>query len=128
MRNSPFLASEDIEGLGEVEVVIEGVYKISDAAVQDGRKIDEGYTLKFKGKDKMMVLNATNMKTLSRAFGSSTQNWLDKSVRLFIQDGIRKPGGRSGETTRGLRIKTDAKAQVQKTSDAAAQNMLNKVK
>jgi hypothetical protein len=52
-----------------------------------------------------MILNATNRKALSSAFGADTKKWLGQKVTLYVQDGIRKPGGKHGETCTGLRIR-----------------------
>lgn len=120
MRKSEFLACEDIEGLGDVAVVIEKVLKIRDAAVQDGKKLD-GFTIKFKGKDKMMVVNSTNAKTLTRAFGVDTKKWIDKGALIFIQDNVRSP---KGGLTRGLRIKVDGAKQNQAAAKAAENSVM----
>lgn len=104
MRASPWLASEDLAGLGDVSVVIECVVKIENAVLQDGRTEKLLWGLKFQGKDKSMVLNATNRKTLTLAYGALTKEWPGKQVTLYVQDGVKKPGAR-GETTTGLRIR-----------------------
>jgi hypothetical protein len=104
MKDSPWLASEDLLGLGSVEVEIAGVNKNTDVPMDGGRKEACLYSVAFKGKQKQMILNATNRKTLSRAFGADIDGWIGQTVKLFVQDGIRKPGGKRGETTTGLRI------------------------
>jgi hypothetical protein len=109
MRASPWLASEDLEGMGEVKATIEAVYKHTDVPMQDGRREKVLYSVKFAGKDKQMVLNATNRKALSHAYGARVSEWHGKTCTLFVQDGIRKPGGKSGETCKGLRIKVEQK-------------------
>jgi hypothetical protein len=124
MRKSEFLACEDIEGLGDVAVVIEKVLRVKDAAVQDGRKLD-GYTIKFQGKDKMMVVNSTNAKVLTRAFGVDTKKWPGQSVKIYIQDGVRNP---KGGTTRGLRVKVDSAKQNQSAAKNAEDNIIGKTK
>ena len=103
MRTSPWLASEDLDGLGEVPVVIEAVYKHGDVTMQDGRKLKVMFALKFAGKDKEMVVNATNRKTLAAAFGANVKAWKGKSVLLYVQDGVKNPAG--GAPVKGLRIK-----------------------
>ena len=50
-----------------------------------------------------MILNATNRRMLSAAFGADTKGWIGKPADLYVQDGIRKPG-KGGGTTTGLRI------------------------
>jgi hypothetical protein len=105
MRTSPWLASEDLDGMGEVPVTIEAVFRHSDVTMQDGRKLKTLFALKFAGKDKQMVVNATNRKTLAGAFGADVRAWKGKAVRLYVATGIKNPAG--GAPTKGLRIKTD---------------------
>lgn len=123
MRKSPFLASEDIDGLGDIDAEIEGVYRDTDVQMADGRKEKEIYTLKFKGRDKRMCLNATNIKTLSRAFGADIKKWVGQKVKLYIQDGVKA----FGSTTRGLRVKVDSRASQQQKSSDAANSLTDKI-
>jgi len=99
---SKFLASEDFLGLGEVELIISGVFEHADEVMQDGKK-KSFYSIGFEKTPKRMVLNATNRKTLAAAFGAVVTNWTGKKITLFVKDGIRNPAG--GETVCGLRIK-----------------------
>lgn len=124
MRDSKFLACEDIEGLGDVTVEIEGVKRVADAAVQDGRKLN-GFALKFKGKDKMMVTNATNTKSLTRAFGVDTKKWAGQKVIIYIQDNVKSP---KGGITRGLRVKVDTTKQNKAAANSAVDAILNQNK
>jgi hypothetical protein len=100
-----WLASEDFAGLGDVTVQIESIKRHTDVALDAGRKEPELFAVHFKGSEKGMILNATNRKTLSSAFGADTKNWIGQKVKIFVIDGVRKPGGKAGETTTGLRIK-----------------------
>ena len=100
--DNKFLASEDFIGLGEVSVIIAGVFEHADEVMQDGKK--KGfYSIGFEKTPKRMVLNATNRKLLAACFGAETKNWIGKSVSIFVQSGIRNPAG--GETVNGLRLK-----------------------
>ena len=103
MRTSPWLASEDLAGMGDVPVTIEQVKKHTGLTMQDGRPLKLAYSLKFAGKDKQMILNATNRKALSAAYGANVQAWKGKTVLLFVQDGVKNPAG--GPPVCGLRIK-----------------------
>ena len=105
MKTSVWLASEDLLGLPDAKVTIASVNKHEDVPMDGGRMEKKLFALGFQGREKQMILNATNRKTLSGAFGASTKNWIGKDVLLFAQDGIKKPGGRSGETCTGLRIR-----------------------
>lgn len=102
MRTSPWLASEDLDGLGEVEVTIENVLQHKDAIMQDGRKQPKLFSVKFVGKERQLVLNVTNRKTLAGKFGADCKAWRGQKIHLFVKDGVRCP---SGGTTKGIRIR-----------------------
>jgi hypothetical protein len=106
--NSVWLASEDLLGLPEAKVTINRVTRNENVEMDGGRKEPVLFSIGFEGKQREMILNATNRKTLSGAFGASTKNWIGKQVILYVQDGIRKPGGKRGETCTGLRIRIPA--------------------
>lgn len=106
MKKSPWLSSEDLLGLRDgVNVDVESVHRHQNAVFDEGRIEAEVFSLKFKGKDKELVLNATNRKTMAKAYTSLTSNWIGKTVNIHVVDGVRKPGGKKGETTTGLRIR-----------------------
>jgi hypothetical protein len=85
MRESPWLASEDILGFSELPVTIESVHKHKDVAFDQGRKKDVVYAIKFAGTTKQLVLNATK-------------------VALFVDTKVKM----AGKFVNGIRIK-DAK-------------------
>lgn len=122
MKSSPWLASEDLLGISPQQVVISGVFQHEDVPMDGGRKEKLLFAIGFEKIGKQMILNATNRKSLSRQFGADTKNWIGKSVSLFVQDGIRKPGGRAGETTTGLRIGLPG-ATAQKTAKEVANEL-----
>ena len=101
--SAKWLASEDFIDLGEVEFEIAGVYQNAGETMQDGKKKDF-FSIAFTKTPKQLVLNATNRKTLSAAFGAQVKNWIGKKVRIYAQDGVKAIGG---GTTTGLRIKAD---------------------
>jgi len=105
-KPTPWLSSEDLMDLpGDVEVVIEAVYAHRGAIFDDGRKEDV-YSLKFAGKQKQLILNATNRRRLIELFGTTkVKEWIGKKITLYVESGIRKPGGIRGETTTGIRIR-----------------------
>lgn len=100
-----WLASEDIIGLGEIKLTINGVVRNEDVPMDGGRKEKLLFSLRFDRSEKQMILNATNRKTLAAAFGADTKKWVGQEVVVYVLDGIRKPGGRAGETTTGLRLR-----------------------
>jgi hypothetical protein len=103
MKTSPWLGSEDLLGIGSATVEIETVWQNEDVAMDAGRVEKELFSLAFKSIPKQMILNATNRRTLSAAFGADVKNWTGKTIEIYVQDGIRKPG-KGGGTTTGLRI------------------------
>lgn len=114
-KDSQWLASEDI-GTREVTVTIEHVEIYNDVAFDGGRKEAKVSALKFAGKEKRMILNATNRKTLVRLYGMDTAQWQGKPVTLYVDMRVRQVGGGYGP---GLRIKSEpAKAH---TAQEAAQ-------
>lgn len=117
MKTSPWLASEDLLGVGPVKVKITGVIQNNDVEMDGGRKEACLFSLAFNGIPKQMILNATNRRTLSAAFGADTKQWLEQSVELYVQDGIRKPG-KGGGTTTGLRIRATPNPELAKARRA----------
>ena len=107
MKSSEWLASSDIIGLGDVQVTIESVVKSTNVKMDGGKTEKEIYSLKFVGKDKKMVLNATNRKTLAKMFSASVKKWKGQKVKLYVEDGVRNPKG--GSPVQGLRIKFETK-------------------
>ena len=101
MRDSPWLASEDIKHLGDVKVVIESVHKDNDVSFDEGRKKPVVFSLKFVGKGRKLVLNATNRKLLSKMFGTDTTEWVGKEITLYVQEGIKV----GKEVKDGIRIR-----------------------
>ena len=99
---SRFLASEDFIGLGEIKVIINGVFEHSEEKMHDG-KIAAFYCVGFEKTKKRMVLNATNRKTLAACFGSDTAKWIGKEVEIYVEHGVKNPKG--GEKVTGLRLK-----------------------
>lgn len=102
LRTSPWLASEDLVGLGDVEATIEDVL-IYDAITFDGGRTEKNVpTLKFAGKQKQLVLRTSaNRKTLVHMFGSDTKAWRGKTVRLFHDPSVKFGGKAVG----GIRIR-----------------------
>src|SRR5690554_4945273 len=48
-----------------------------------GKKADKKPILTFEGKDKRMVVNATNAKTIAAMYGPHVEDWIGKPVALF---------------------------------------------
>lgn len=104
LRTSPWLAGEDLVGLGEVPCVIEAVLIYDEVMFDGGRKEKNVPTLKFKDKQKQLVLRTSaNRKALVRMFGSNTKEWLGKTVHLYFDPTVKF----GGKCVGGLRIKEE---------------------
>lgn len=101
MKTNPWLASEDLFGLPSPELTITGVFRNLDVKMEAGRKVAELYSISFDGTPKQMILNATNRRELSRAFGASVKNWVGKTVTLLVKNDVEF----AGKIVSGLRIK-----------------------
>ena len=99
--NSPWLASEDILGLGDIKVTIQAVHRHRDVEFEAGRSIKVVYSLQFAGKDKQLVLNATNRKVLVQKFGTNVKDWAGKRVVLYVDEHVMM----MGKVVCGIRIK-----------------------
>jgi hypothetical protein len=104
LRTSPWLASEDLIGLGEVPAEIEDVL-IYDAVTFDGGRTEQNVpALKFKAKAKQLVIKTSaNRRALVRMFGADTRNWRGKTVHLYHDPSVKFGGKQVG----GLRIKLE---------------------
>lgn len=101
-----WLSSEDLFDAGDVLVEVEGVYKHRDAVFDAGR-IATVFALKFLGKGKQLVLNATNRKFMVNLAGTTdTSKWKGQKVILYVRRDVPKKGGARGEVTCGIRMKT----------------------
>lgn len=99
---SPWLAGEDLNGMGDVEVVIEDVLLYDEVAFDAGRKERNVPTLKFVGKQKQLVLRTgANRKALVAAFGTNTKDWRGKKIAIYFEPNVKMKGQLVG----GIRIK-----------------------
>jgi hypothetical protein len=91
-RDSIWLTSEDLPHDRDTLVTIEAVVRRNNVTFQGGRKKLVMLSLKFVGKTRELGLNATNRKTLMALFHSNEcAAWYGKRIKLFIQQGVRKP-------------------------------------
>lgn len=98
---SPWLAGEDLNGMGEVEVTIEDVLVYDEVPFDQGRKEKNVPALKFAGKQKQLVLRTgANRKALVSAFGTDTKAWRGKKIKLYFEPNVKMKGTLVG----GIRI------------------------
>lgn len=92
--NSPWLASEDLLGKGDVPVVIKACHRHKDVEFEAGRKEQVVYSLEFEKASKHLVLNSTNRKTLVAHFGANVADWKGKKITLYVDDNVKMMGKR----------------------------------
>lgn len=100
-KDSPWLASEDLLGKGDVEVTIKACHRHKDVPFDGGRREPTVYSLEFVGKKKQMVLNTTNRKTLVEKFGANVKEWTGKKITLWVDTEVPM----KGKLVSGLRIR-----------------------
>jgi len=104
LRTSPWLASEDLVGLGDVPAKIEDVLIYDSVMFDGGRKEANVPTLKFEGKAKQLVLRTScNRRALVKMFGSDTKAWRGKVVKLYHDPSVKFGGKQVG----GIRIREE---------------------
>jgi len=94
--SSNYLRSVDIKGK-DVSVVIS---EFTMETVGQGNDAKELPVLKFKGKDAGFVLNKTNSSIIQKSFGDETDDWIGRTIELFVTDVTYK-----GEVVDGIRVK-----------------------
>lgn len=102
-KDSRWLCAEDLlaRDTREVAVEIEKVLRRDNVTMQEGRKMKVALSLKFKGKQKELLLNATNRKTLAALFDTSDcGQWYGKRIMLYVKDDVRYPDGTRGPALR----------------------------
>lgn len=93
MRNSPWLASEDIASLGgEKDLVIEGVALHDVVQFAQGREKNDVFSIGFVGVKRRLIVNGTIRKSLIRMFGIHTKDWHGKTVCLYVTDNTARIG------------------------------------
>jgi hypothetical protein len=105
-RDSLWLTSEDLVEGKDAKVEIESVQLYQEVTFEGGRKKLNVLGLKFKGKDRVLLLNATNRKKLNKSFGNITRAWKGQEITLYVTDTQF-----AGETVKCVRIR-DAKSRV----------------
>jgi hypothetical protein len=94
--DSPWLTAEDLIKGKDLKVTIEKVIYYDEIEFEVGRKEKNKLALKFRGKTKELVLNATNRRSCVRMFGGITGGWKGQPIVLFVSQ-TRKPGSRAGD-------------------------------
>jgi hypothetical protein len=98
---TPWLASEDLMGLGDVKVKIIACHRYREVEFEAGRKEPTVYTLQFEGKQKQLVLNSTNRRKLVARFGPDVKSWKGQDIVLYVDTNVRM----MGKIVSGIRIR-----------------------
>ena len=125
-RDSNWLTNEDLPHDRDTVVTIEVVRLRRNLTMQGGRPKPIGLSLKFVGKSRELLLNATNRKTLAALFDTNECGaWFGKQIALFVEQDVRRPDGTKGPAVRirAKRITTPpATAQAAPTTDPIDQD------
>jgi hypothetical protein len=79
---SKYLKAADLEGKN-IKVVVEGVELVEFE--DDAGNRTQKPCLKLKGKDKMVVCNATSVQELGYGYGFDSDDWIGKTLGLSIK-------------------------------------------
>ena len=101
MKDSPWLASEDLLDLDECKLTIDACLRHRNVEFEQGRKEERVYTLQFKEHPKQLVLNSVNRKTLVAKFGPNVKLWAGKEILLYVDKNVKF----RGRIVYGIRIK-----------------------
>lgn len=98
-NESKFLKHQELEGKDWV-VTIAGVER-QELENRDGTK-EKKFVLFFKEHEKGMIINATNIGTLTALFASDdSDDWIGKRVTIYEKDDVEM----GGKLVSGLRIR-----------------------
>lgn len=117
MIESKYLKQSDVDE--EMAVTIAGLKKVNVA--RDDEDPEYRWTVKFDEFPKPMVLNVTNLKRLAKSCGDDTDDWMGKTVILYVDPDIEFGGNVVG----GLRIKA-ARKTVARVSGQRSDDEINR--
>ncbi len=98
MFDRPYLGAYDLPEGRDVIVTIED---IKQGEVQNGTKKDKKPIITLRGKEKKLICNATNAKTIARMYGNNVESWIGKRVSLYISE----TNSQGGEIVPCIRIR-----------------------
>jgi hypothetical protein len=99
-RESTWLTAEDLPHDRDVTLSIEAVRIRRNLEMQGGRPKKVALSIAFTGKERELMLNATNRKALSTLYGANTGEWFGKRVILHVEQDVRRPDGTRGPAVR----------------------------
>jgi len=84
-----FLSSIDLIGQGNVFLVIDRIEKHDRLEYQNGTSAEDVLLLYFKGSNKPLALNITNIKSLIKFTGTNNiEDWIGIKVPFFAEPGV----------------------------------------
>jgi hypothetical protein len=111
--NSKYLKQSDLGADESVIVTVTKVEKVN--AARDDADPEYKPAVLFKEFPKPMILNKTNIKRLARILGDDTDDWIGKTVTLYVDHEVEY----GGETVGGLRVRPVPKQPSKKETDRA---------
>jgi hypothetical protein len=95
MLKSKYLRKDDIED--DTPATIKKL-SLEDMPGDSG---DQRWVLSLRGLDKGMVLNATTLRMLAKAFGDESDDWIGKRVCIYVDPNVSF----KGQVVGGLRLR-----------------------
>lgn len=91
LKDSNWLSAETIPHDRDTIVQIEAVVRRKSVKFQKETKKSYG-SLRFKGKEKELGLNATNIRIMKALYGPDTGEWFGKWVALYVDPNVESFG------------------------------------
>ena len=121
-RDSVWLTNEDLPHDRDTPVTIEAVVRRNNVVFLEGRKKPVALSLRFVGKQRELLLNATHRGTLATLFGSTNcAEWFGKQILLHVVQNVRRPDGSKGPAVRIRARRVDQGAVEAPATDPAPQ-------
>lgn len=87
LKDSAWLSAETIPADKDTVVQIEAVIRRREVKFKDETKHGYG-SLRFKGREKELGLNATHIRVLKALFGPDTGNWFGQWISLYVDRNV----------------------------------------
>lgn len=91
LKDSAWLSAETIPHDKDTVVEIESVVRRREVKFKNETKKSYG-SLRFKGRDRELGLNATHIRVLKALFGPETGSWFGKKIALYVDPHVEAFG------------------------------------
>ena len=105
MRDSDWLAAEDLRGLGDVKATIDKIVRHRDVKFEDGKTQPVVYAFVFRGGKKHLKMKACLRKTMSAACGPKVTDWIGCGVTMYVDESVKFAGKQVG----GIRFRSEVR-------------------